>query len=389
MRVLVVTVVHHPEDARIRHRQIAALLDAGHEVTYIAPFGGYGLPTPPPSDGLLPVGVPRAVGRRRLRALRAVRREIATRAPGADVVLLHDPELLVAIAGLRRLPAVVWDVHEDTAAALRMKAWLPRPARPVAAAAVHWAERWAERRYRVLLAETGYQTRFSREWPVVPNTTYVPLRVLPPGVDRVVYVGHLSRARGALDMVELARLLAPAGVRVELAGAADGEARPALEEAQRAGVLRWTGYLPNAEAMRLLDGALAGLSLLHDQPNYRHSQPTKVIEYMAHGVPVLTTPLPPARALVEQHAAGLVVPFNDPPAVANAVLQLRDDPALRERAGRHGHAVASEQFHWPAQAKDFVKQLEDWAAATPPPRPTPPRPNPPPPTPPRPNPPRS
>ena len=36
-----------------------------------------------------------------------------------DVILLHDPELLAAVAGLRRRrgPVVVWDVHEDTAAA--------------------------------------------------------------------------------------------------------------------------------------------------------------------------------------------------------------------------------------------------------------------------------
>ena len=37
MRVVVCTVVHHPADARIFYRQIQALLDAGHQVTYIAP----------------------------------------------------------------------------------------------------------------------------------------------------------------------------------------------------------------------------------------------------------------------------------------------------------------------------------------------------------------
>jgi glycosyltransferase involved in cell wall biosynthesis len=363
MRVLVVTVVHHPEDARIRHREIAALLEAGHEVSYLAPFAGYGLPAPPPAGGLLAADLPRAAGRQRVPALRAARREVAARAraQAVDLVLLHDPELLVAVLGLRGLPTVVWDVHEDTAAALRMKAWLPRPARPVAAGAVHLAERWAERRYRLLLAEAGYQARFSREWPIVPNTTYVPPQTSPPGGDRVVYVGHLSRARGAFEMVELARRLGPAGIRVELVGAADGEVRPVLEDARRAGLLRWTGYLPNAEAMRLLDGALAGLSLLHDQPNYRHSQPTKVIEYMAHGVPVVTTPLPPARALVDLHGAGIVVPFADAAAAEEAVLRLREDPAWRAEAGRRGHEVAREQFDWPTQAKDFVRQLEDWS----------------------------
>ena len=39
MHVVVCTVVHHPADARIFYREIQALLDAGHDVTYIAPHG--------------------------------------------------------------------------------------------------------------------------------------------------------------------------------------------------------------------------------------------------------------------------------------------------------------------------------------------------------------
>ncbi|HJV14035.1 MAG TPA: hypothetical protein VJ625_09095 [Propionibacteriaceae bacterium] len=35
---LVVTVVHNPEDARIRQGQINALIEAGWHVTYVAPF---------------------------------------------------------------------------------------------------------------------------------------------------------------------------------------------------------------------------------------------------------------------------------------------------------------------------------------------------------------
>ena len=49
-----------------------------------------------------------------------------------DVVLVHDPELLLAAAGLR-IKNLIWDVHEDPAAALQVKAWMPavlrRPAR--------------------------------------------------------------------------------------------------------------------------------------------------------------------------------------------------------------------------------------------------------------------
>ena len=70
MRVCVATIVHHPNDARILHRQIRALLDAGHHVTYVAPFRDGN--TAPPWPGIEVVDVPRARGRRRLRAVLAV-----------------------------------------------------------------------------------------------------------------------------------------------------------------------------------------------------------------------------------------------------------------------------------------------------------------------------
>ncbi|MQY04440.1 glycosyltransferase family 4 protein [Actinomadura macrotermitis] len=359
MRVCVCTVVHHAEDARILHRQIRALLDAGHEVTYIAPFSAVGAV---PWPEVTAVDVPRATGRRRLRALRVARRAIAEHAPHSDLLLLHDPELLLVLPFLSR-PPTVWDVHEDTAAALSTKTWLPRPFRLLPRPFVRAAERYAERKLHLLLAEEGYRTRFRREHPVVPNTTYVSHDVPPPpGADRVVYLGHLTAARGAAELIEVARLLRPRGVTVDLIGGADPRTTALLRDADREGLLRWHGYRANDDALRLVEGALAGLSLLRDEPNYRHSVPTKVIEYMAHGVPVVTTPLPAAADIVTRAGSGLVVPFKDAVAAVEAVLRLRDDAALRDRLAAAGHHAARLHYHWPDQGKQFVAHLERWAA---------------------------
>ncbi|WP_251095661.1 glycosyltransferase [Streptomyces sp. Caat 7-52] len=364
MRILVVTVVHHPEDARILHREIAALRDRGHQVLYAAPFAALGTAPRPYVEG---VDLPRAAGRDRGAALRAARALLAERGPAADVVLLHDPELLLALPGtLRRLrragplPVTVWDVHEDTAAALVMKSWVPRLLRAPLRTAVRAAERLAERRLRLLLAEYAYQDRFRLSHPVIPNLADPPAGPLPPpGDDRVVYLGQLSRARGALDLITTARLLGPA-VRVEAIGAADPDVRDALAAADRDGVLRWHGFLPNDRALARLTGALAGLSLLHDQPNYRHSRPTKVVEYMAHGVPVVTTPTPLSAELVERHGCGLVVPYEDPQAAADAVRRLAGDTDLRLRVARSGREAALSKLDWQQWAAAFVDQLEAW-----------------------------
>jgi glycosyltransferase involved in cell wall biosynthesis len=111
----------------------------------------------------------------------------------------------------------------------------------------------------------------------------------------------------------------------------------------------------------MLDGALAGLSLLHDEANFRHSMPTKVVEYMARGVPVVTTPLPAAAELARGHECGFVVPFGDVGAAAEAVLELDGDISLRTKMGHRGHEAAYSSLGWPADARKFVAQLETWA----------------------------
>jgi glycosyltransferase involved in cell wall biosynthesis len=393
VRVVVCTVVHHPADARIFYRQIRALLDAGHDVTYIAPHdaeqrsvqdqdqdqtpaheersvaatgtAGPALsPAQAPRRGTLTtVAIPRAVGRRRLGALRAARSAMAAQAAGADLLLVHDPELLLVLPPRRHRPPTVWDVHEDTAAALTTKAWLPALLRSIAAGGVHVAERTAERRLHLLLAEHGYNERFAGSHPVVPNTTYVPEAAAPPGGPRrVVYIGWLSPDRGSAEMAELGRLLQPHGIAVELMGQADGAARAHIEAA--GDFVHWHGFVPNAEALRLVEGALAGLSLLQDEANFRHSMPTKVAEYMARGVPVVTTPLPLAVELVEAADAGFVVPFNDPRAACEAILKLDADPDLRVKMGLRAHEYAAANLAWAPHAAAFVAQLEAWAAGS-------------------------
>ncbi len=358
-RALVVTVVHHPEDARIRHREIEALTAAGWSVTYAAPFASVGL-EPTSGDPLLEaVDLPRSLGRRRVTALRAARSLLRRRGQQHDVVLLHDPELLVAAAGLS-LPPVVWDVHEDTAAAVTLKPWLPRPVRPVVAGAVRRAERLAERRVHLLLAEEAYRERFAGEHLVVPNTVYVPDSVPEPGTGAAVYVGHLSLARGAAELVEVGRRLAEhtgGAARLRVIGHADAAAAALLTAAGERGHVEWLGFLPSDAAMRVVDGAIAGLSLLHDEPNYRGSMPTKVLEYMAHGVPVVTTPLPLARDLVARSGGGVVVPFADAGAAADAVVALHDDAGRRRRLAAAGRRAAR-RHDWRAQSPAFVAELE-------------------------------
>lgn len=358
---LVLTVVHHPDDSRVRHRQIAALLAAGWQVTYAAPWSGYDLDLPAPVPGLTTVDLPRSRGRRRYAALRAARRVLREQGPDHDVVLLHDPELLLATPGLD-LPPVVWDVHEDTAAAIEVKGWIPGPLRRPAAATVRGVERVAERRVHLLLADHHYASRFRRPHTVVPNVTTVPEQPRPAaqpvdGVLRVVYLGSVTLERGAAEMVEVARRL-PAGLRLEVVGPAHGPAEALLARAREEGLLDWRGFLPGDRAVARLDGALAGLCLLHDKPNFRPSMATKVVEYLGRGIPAVVTPLPVQQGLVERSGAGAVVPFGAVDEVVAVLTSWAADPGTVRDLGRRGHRYVAEHHDWQRLQADFLAALE-------------------------------
>jgi glycosyltransferase involved in cell wall biosynthesis len=369
MNVVVVTVAHRGDDARIVHRQIRSLLEAGHSVTLVAPDPGEEsrrLDAP----GLERIVVQRAVGRRRMSSWWQARRVLSRFARVADVILIHDPELVPVVGlGRWRRAVLVWDVHEDFVASVADRRWLPKPARPVVRFVLRVVQRFAERRFRIVIAEHSYGARFVGA-PVVPNSTWVVSAPEPVADDkRVVYVGRVSTGRGAAALVSLGdELTSRRGPRLVVVGPADRDVEAIMRDAAERGVLDWRGPLANPEAMRLVDGAVAGMSLLLDEPNYRHSQPTKIMEYLAHGTPTITTPLPLAAELVGASGGGVVTRhWNGPDLVtevADAVMAFATSDELRNRTGITGWTYVRDNLSWNADGASFVRLLEEWVQET-------------------------
>lgn len=359
MRVLVCTVVHHTTDARIFRREIGALLAAGHTVTSVAPW-----PAATASDAEhARIRIPRAVGRRRFAAWRAARARIRQLAGEHEVVIVHDPELLLMLPWweLRRTRTrVIWDVHEDLAAALLTKAYLPAAVRPLLARAVRLVERLVETRATLLLAEHAYQQRFRRTHAAVLNLPLVPAD-LPRGPRKrqAVYVGSITAARGLHEMLAAAPLLAEHDITLRLIGEAPS-ARDA--EAIRATAnVQWDGPLPNVQALAEVEASMVGLALLHDLPNYRHSMPTKILEYMAAGTAVVATPLPLSQQVLAD--CGVLLPdfAGDAAAVARlvaAIVGLCDDPQAREQLTAAAFARVQAEYDWNAHQHAFVRVVE-------------------------------
>jgi len=75
-------------------------------------------------------------------------------------------------------------------------------------------------------------------------------------------------------------------------------------------------------------------------PSHREGMPRSIIEAMMCALPVVATDIRGSREEVVDGETGLLVPVNDPAALALALDRLARDPALRRRMGAAGRARA-------------------------------------------------
>jgi glycosyltransferase involved in cell wall biosynthesis len=280
-------------------------------------------------------------------------------AVAADVYHIHDPELLVVGLALRAAgKRVVYDIHEDLPRTVLYKAYLPRILRKPLLWIVERAENAAARRMSGLITATpALAARFRsihRNTVVVNN--FVILEEFISATrsewkDRdsaVAYYGGISEERGIQEMVAAMDLLPTTlHLKLELGGRfyvkeqeADLAAKPYWKH------VNWHGELDRSGIASLLSKVQVGLVVLHPDEAYLTSQPTKLFEYMAAGIPVVASDFPLWRSIIQGAGCGLLVdPFNVRD-IAAAIEHLIRNPSEAEAMGQRGRSAAEEHFSW-------------------------------------------
>jgi glycosyltransferase involved in cell wall biosynthesis len=98
-----------------------------------------------------------------------------------------------------------------------------------------------------------------------------------------------------------------------------------------------TGWLPQRTALGYAVRAEVGLSPIPRGTLFDVSSPTKLVEYLALGIPSVANDIPDQQLVIEQSGAGLCVPM-EAHAFATATLQLLKDPEQARQFGMRGPA---------------------------------------------------
>ncbi|HEX7645622.1 MAG TPA: glycosyltransferase [Burkholderiaceae bacterium] len=160
----------------------------------------------------------------------------------------------------------------------------------------------------------------------------------------VAYLGTLDRVRRIeilLHMLAIVLREEPEVLLMLVGDTEDAAHRAWLKnEAERLGVadhVLWTGWLPGDEAWGYVRRAEVGLSPFPRSFLLDSASPTKAVEYMALGLPVVVNDNPDQAQVVAESGGGLCVSL-EPQAFADAVTSLLRSPETRRVMGERGRA---------------------------------------------------
>ncbi len=192
---------------------------------------------------------------------------------------------------------------------------------------------------------------------VISNAVTVPpAELLAPRDAGVFTVGAMTRmaaGKGLQHLVAALGILRDKGVECRARIAGDGEQRAELEAMvaalrlqERVELMGWV----SAEQKQAFFNGVDVFCFTSE----RDVQPLTVLEAFAWGKALVGTDIAGPSSCYEHEETALVVPVNDPQALAAALLRLRDDPALRSRLGARARQRAIE-----AHSDEVVADLLD------------------------------
>jgi glycosyltransferase involved in cell wall biosynthesis len=162
-------------------------------------------------------------------------------------------------------------------------------------------------------------------------------------------VAQLWERKGLEDLVRACGHLRDRGseFRCEIVG--EGPLRPRLEaliaELRLGELVTLTGPLPHPEVVARLAAARAFVLPCVVAPDGdRDGIPNVILEAMASGLPVVSTPVSGIPEVVRDGETGYLVPEHDPEAVASACERLLTDADLASRLGEAGRVFVRREF---------------------------------------------
>ncbi|HZY80897.1 MAG TPA: glycosyltransferase family 4 protein [Cyclobacteriaceae bacterium] len=355
--VMIANPGHRAFDPRVFQKEARALANAGFDVTFLVPHE-----KDDERDGVKILSVPRyPKGWKKLITSPWLLYRRALRLPKDSIFQLHDSELLwIGVLLKLRGRRIIYDAHEDTPLQISYQHWIPKLLRKPYAWFYYLLEKFCGRLFdSIIIAEPVIQQYFPkskttlvRNFPILAQFTE-PTHPYTSRSKNVIYVGLVSKVRGAIEMAEAAKIAnAPQNITMTFVGDfSPGELKDEVIKKYPVVCIQWT---ETSQLMKLFMDAMAGMIVPHPIERYKTNYPVKVFEYMAAGMPVIASKHGESARFVEEANAGILVEPMDPKEIADAIQWLLDHPEEAAAMGKRGRQLILEKYNWEKESQSLI-----------------------------------
>ena len=361
-KVCILTSVHPPFDVRIFHKEAKSLVKAGYDVTLIAQHDKEEI-----VDGVKIINLqkPRNRIERMTKTIWSAYRKAVQ--VDADIYHFHDPELIPVGLLLKKIgKSVIYDVHEDYFESIKLKEWLPSFLRDFIADVFKRFEIHASRKFDVVITATVmigkrfFQEKCNAAW--ISNYPKED-ELIPPDGDRCVttakvcFVGGIGVVRAIREMTLAAYR---ANVPLILAGSFESESLCREMKAQKEwSIVEERGYVDRCGISEIFTQSIAGLILYHSHPTAPYSQPNKLFEYMAAGLPVVASNYPLWKEIIVDNNCGICVDPLNIEEISNAISYMVSHPSEAKKMGDNGRKAVLNRYNWTMEEKKLFQVYKD------------------------------
>ena len=276
---------------------------------------------------------------------------------------LHDPELIsVGLNLIKQGKKVIFDAHEDIPKQILGKTYLNRFTSMVLSKSFASYEKFACKKFDYILTATP----FIKDKFLKINKNSLDINNFPilgelssetPWNEKnneVCYIGSITKSRGINEVIKAIKLTQ--NVKLNLAGVfSEKGLEKEVKSYEGWQYVNQLGFLNRNEVANVLNYSKAGLVTLHPIVNYLDALPIKMFEYMAAGLPVISSDIRLWKEIVEGNSCGICVNPYAPHEIANAIEYIINNPIEAEQMGKNGRKAIEKKYHWDLEEKKLLR----------------------------------
>ena len=369
MNIVIVTSIHPDFDARI-WKHATGLVEKGLNVTLVCPWdvdsgsvvGGVKLLTfqRVRRRWQRPIIIPIKVLLRLTRVLKST-----------DIIHFHDIDLLPWMSVLSLFKSVVYDVHENYSDEMLVRNWIPKMFRRPLSVSVLYAERiFSGIIKNVVLVTSAQKSTFrSNKLNILLLYNYASLALRDHIVanysirpNAVIFLGSQYPENGSLLYLDIVEQASRKGIPVKFYAVdrfgSEKLRSQYLEAIANKEIGEWIELLPNLRPDKIMDylnKATIAINPVLRVKKQLNAINTKLFEFMAAGLPIISSDLPYIKEIFEKSRCGILAQPEASSTFVDQIEYLANNKKLANEMSQSGVSSFITSYSWESQVDDLVK----------------------------------